>query len=159
IPILELLICYGACVNLPATCIPRTPRQKAAEVGDIDVVQFLIDRRADINARPAIEWGITAVQLAAMSGWAGIVDLLLRKGAHVNAPGARLGGRTALEAAAEQGRLDTVQILINAGAGAGEGVSEQVKRAIRFARENGHIGVYELLRSRFGKDPVPEQDL
>ncbi|KAM7211093.1 hypothetical protein V8F06_013513, partial [Rhypophila decipiens] len=160
IPMLELLISYGACVNLPATCvIVRTPLQEAAEVGDIDVVQFLIDRGADINARPAIDYGGTAVQLAAMSGWAGIVDLLLRKGADVNAPGACVGGRTALEAAAEHGRLDTIQILLNAGAGAGEGGSDQVKRAIKFARKKGHIGVYELLGSRFGKDLVPEEEL
>lgn len=159
IPMLKLLIEHGASINFPATRgITRTPLQKAAEVGDMDIVQFLLDCGADINSPPGFPVGGTAIQLAAMSGWAGIVDLLLRKGAHVNAPGARVQGRTALEAAAEHGRLDTIQVLINAGAGTGDGGPEQVKRALKFASKNGHIGVCELLEGHFREDVYQAED-
>ena len=92
----------------------RTPLQKAAEVGNLKIVQLLMTRGADVNAPPAVRGGATALQLAAIGGYIGIVVVLLDNGANVFASAARMNGRTALEGAAEHGQIDMIKVLFNA---------------------------------------------
>ncbi|KAI1452183.1 hypothetical protein F4805DRAFT_463019 [Annulohypoxylon moriforme] len=146
--VLELLIEYGADINLSATPrIRRTPLQKAAEFGAVEVVQFLLNRGADVNASPTQHSGGTALQLAAIKGYVGIIELLLKKGADISAKGALLNGRTALEGAAEHGRLDTVALLMKAGVLITKDGRRQFEKAKIFARRQHHHTVVELLES------------
>lgn len=55
----------------------------STEQGDIDQIQHLLRRRANVNARSAQGW--TPLHIAAAGGDITLVDLLLRHGADVNA--------------------------------------------------------------------------
>ena len=84
----------------------------AANKGDSEVVEALLDSGADINARD--EQNQTALHLAASRGHTPIVKLLLERGADVNAK--NLFGQTPLLAPVYRGSLDTVRALLDAGA-------------------------------------------
>ncbi|RSM02634.1 hypothetical protein CEP52_007862 [Fusarium oligoseptatum] len=124
----------------------RSPLQLAVELGDLDLVNSLKKRGADINAPPSFDGGATALQLAAMKGYIGLARLLLDWGARVNARGAMRNGRTALEGAAEHARADMLQLLIDRGAlTTGYGRCQFI-RAVKLATLQGHHTVAELLR-------------
>ncbi|KAF2135463.1 uncharacterized protein K452DRAFT_239329 [Aplosporella prunicola CBS 121167] len=135
-------------VNLPATTpYSRTALQQAAESGNVDIVNRLLQAGADVNQAPADWAGVTALQAAAIGGFLGIASKLLELGADVNACGAENDGRTALEGAAEHGRIDMVQLLLNAGAdvsGTPFG-TKQYENAVKFAKEQGYDAVARLL--------------
>ena len=146
----ELFIRYGADVNFPTRGpVKRTPIQKAAEVGSLDILELLFNHGANINAPPAERSGGTALQLAAISGYIPIACWLISHGVDVNEPGSKVNGRTALEGAAEHGRLDMVQLLLNAGAGSRKGDDLQVAKAIELARTNWHYPICDLLKDYF----------
>lgn len=114
--IVKLLLDCGASIDIPASGnLGRTALQAAAERGDMELLQELIQHGADVNAPPSDTAGATALQLAARHGYAGIVSILLEAGADPFAAGAAAHGRTALEGAAENGRADLVQLLLNIG--------------------------------------------
>jgi bla regulator protein BlaR1 len=87
-----------------------TPLIAAAHEGRIDVVRFLLDHGADINAT---SHGWNALVAAAHEGQLETVRLLLDRGADVNAAPS---GQSALVAAAHEGRLDVVKLLVERGA-------------------------------------------
>ena len=145
----ELFLRYGAEVNFPTRGrIKRTPLQRAAEVGSLELVELLINHGANVNAPAAERSGGTALQLAAIQGYIPIASKLLNFKADINAPASKVNGRTALEGAAEHGRLDMVYFLLSAGAGSRPGDETQIANAIAFARDNWHIPICELLESR-----------
>ncbi|RDW58768.1 hypothetical protein BP6252_13244 [Coleophoma cylindrospora] len=74
--------------------------QAAAGSGQMTLMQYLIDRGADINLLPNNDNGRTALQAAALGGFTEIVDYLIDLGADVKLPPAARNGVTALEAAA-----------------------------------------------------------
>ena len=144
----ELFLRYGGDVNFRLRGgIKRTPLQRAAEVGSIDILELLINHGAKINAPAATRGGGTALQLAAIGGYIPIACKLLSLKADVNAPAAEIDGRTALEGAAEHGRLDMLQLLLNGGAGSGPGQEGQIAKAILLAEDNCHYPITDLLRS------------
>ena len=146
----ELLIRYEADVNFPTRArIKRTPLQRAAEVGSLDILNLLLNHGANVHAPAAERSGGTALQLAAIGGYVAIACKLLSLKADPNAPASKVNGRTALEGAAEHGRLDMVQLLLNGGAGSRQEDEGQVANAITLARDNGHIPICDLLESHF----------
>lgn len=73
----------------------------------MDMVSYLVEKGAKVNAPPAPLEGFTALQLAASGGSTAIAELKIEQGADVNAPTARTThDRTTSEAATEFGRLD-----------------------------------------------------
>ncbi|RDW57744.1 hypothetical protein BP5796_12545 [Coleophoma crateriformis] len=74
--------------------------QAAAGSGQLALIQYLIDRGADINLLPNNDKGRTALQAAALGGFTEIVDYLIDLGADVKLPPATRNGVTVLEAAA-----------------------------------------------------------
>jgi ankyrin repeat protein len=90
----------------------RTQLIQAAEAGDMDAVQRLLRRGAEVDACDDCRW--TAMMKAANNGHTAIVQLLLEHGADVNAQDK--GGYTALMVAAANGYVDTVQLLLARGA-------------------------------------------
>lgn len=84
----------------------------AADVGDLDAVNMLIARGADLDART---WdGASALMYACQNGFPDIVDTLIRKGADVNA--VPDNGMTALISVSKTGDYEIASLLVNAGA-------------------------------------------
>jgi ankyrin repeat protein len=86
-----------------AWCRAVELRSEAAEAGNLEKVNLLLDAGANINREPANKGGPTALQAAAAAGELNIVVLLFNGGAKVNAEPATEKGQTALEAAASAG--------------------------------------------------------
>ena len=110
---MKVTLAMGADVHSPA-CPYRncyTPIFAAAWGGNNDAVRFLLDRGADVNARPRS--GRTALMVAAHSGHVETVKLLLARGADVNA---ECNGDTALTIAKEREEFAIVELLRQAGA-------------------------------------------
>ena len=82
------------------------------EKGHTEVVQALIDKGVDVNAKTAD--GATALIMAAQEGHREVAQALIAQGADVNAK--RTDGWTALMVAAEKGHPEIVQVLIAQGA-------------------------------------------
>ncbi|PWY95565.1 hypothetical protein BO94DRAFT_130095 [Aspergillus sclerotioniger CBS 115572] len=116
----------------------------AAHKGDIDLINKLLERGADVNNGPAAYGGITALQFAVLSGLLGVTRKLLGVGAKVNVRRAQKYGRTASEDAAEHGRIDMKRSL--------KKDRKQFIRAIKLAERNGHLAASLLLKT-FGIGP------
>jgi ankyrin repeat protein len=109
------LIEAGACINDSASKGEGglTALQAAVSVGDVDMVEHLLLRGADVNAPAAVVNGVTALQAAAIKGYLRIAQILLKHGADVDAKAGIENGRTAIEGAAEFGRIDMVKLLLD----------------------------------------------
>jgi hypothetical protein len=141
LPIVQLLVSHGADLDYKRPIgLLRTPLQRAAEIGDFAIVQYLVEQGATIDT-PPMNCGGTALQLAAMTGYVGIVSFLLERGAKPNYPPADGDGRTAFEAAAEWCRIDVMLLLMKCGVKldmvVGDGHENQYRRARKFAEANG----------------------
>ncbi|PZD25307.1 Ank-2 multi-domain protein, partial [Pyrenophora tritici-repentis] len=167
--IARLLVEAGAEISYKRSMgIFRTPLQRAAEVGSMEIVQYLISQGVEINATPAHSSG-TALQLAAMNGYCGIVRYLLDLKVDPNYPPSRGDGRTAFEAAAEWARYDVLSLLMQRGVQleltVGEPPESQYERAKRFAEMNGHMATkrhVELLWQQYQSrqdNQTPDQQL
>ena len=84
----------------------------AAEYGNTETVELLIERGANIEATDI--WGQTPLMIAALSGNTETVELLLDRGANIEAKDNM--GRTPLHLAALCGNTETVELLLNRGA-------------------------------------------
>ena len=109
------LIEAGACINDSASKGERglTALQAAVSVGDVDMVEHLLLKGADVNAPAAVVNGVTALQAAAIKGYLRIAQILLEHGADIDAKAGIENGRTAIEGAAEFGRIDMVKLLLD----------------------------------------------
>ena len=116
--------------------------QSAAGGGHLDVVERLLQEKADVNAA-AVEYdGRTALQAAAEGGYLDVVERLLQEKADVNA--ATYGGRTALQAAAGGGHLDVVERLLQEKADV-NAATYGGRTALQAAAGGGHLDVVERL--------------
>ena len=119
----------------------------AAGLGHIDIVERLLQEKADVNAAAEWYYGRTALQAASEGGHLAVVERLLQEKADVNAAAEWDNGRTALQAAAEGGHLAVVERLLqekaDVNAAAGEG--DNGRTALQAAAEGGHLAVVERL--------------
>ena len=88
--------------------------QAAVDSGNIEYIELLLDKGADVNAVGGV-YG-TALQAAAASRWGSVkkVQLLLDRGADVNAVGGVYG--TALQAAVCMNNCEYIELLLDRGA-------------------------------------------
>jgi len=89
-----------------------TALQYAAKLGDQDIVQFLLNCRADVDARNKFHQ--TPVILAARHGHSKVTEMLLGDGASVEKRDK--GGRNALMMAARNGHVAVIEVLLKANA-------------------------------------------
>jgi len=91
-----------------------TPLHAAANSGKKDIVEFLINKGADVDAKAKDVFGLTPLYCAAMHNYEDIADLLLAKGADVNAKDNH--GYTLLYYAIWDSNKDAIRLLISKGA-------------------------------------------
>jgi hypothetical protein len=123
----------------------------AAGGGHLEVVQRLLDAKADVNAA-AVYGGRTALEAAAEGGHLEVVQRLLDAKADVNAAASEAWGRTALQAAAKGGYLEVVQRLLNAKADVNAITEYEGRTALQLAAKGGHLEVIALLKSFGARD-------
>lgn len=116
---------------------------KAAEAGDADRVQRILDEGVNVNLVSPGDG--TALIGAARGGQRDLVEYLLARGADPNLPS--LGDGSPLIAAAEHGSVEIVTRLLDAGADIDRQV-EGDENALMQAAWNGHIEIVRLLIAR-----------
>ncbi len=117
----------------------------AAVFGHLSVVEYLLEKGADVNAVSKNATGYTALTGAVASGNKDLVALLLAHGANADH---RYGpGYSPLAEAAANGHLEIVRMLIDHGADP-KARTNDGKTALHFAAERGHKTVAEFLRQR-----------
>jgi ankyrin repeat protein len=130
--------------------LDRGRLHRAAEAGDVPLVQDLLDSGCPVNAFD--ELGKTPLHYAVLGEHLAVVDCLLRRGADINARDERVIGDTPLGEAASTCTLRMARHLVEAGADPtvrGWMQLNAVDRAERRAKSEGAGGegqaVYELL--------------
>merc|ERR1712034_261816 len=106
--IIQLLLKEGAEIDYNSNC-NGTALYCAVENAYLDIVEYLIQNKADVNLR-TIEVGITPLSLATLKDNFEIVKILLDNGADVNKTTS--DGRTPLHFAAEFGSFEIAEHLI-----------------------------------------------
>jgi FOG: Ankyrin repeat len=106
---LQILHFAGANVNSRSNCC--MPLFLAASEGRVDVVRYLLDQGADVNARE--QFGDTALTEAVFNGRLAAAKELLFRGADANAIGA---GGTALDIAINRNHTEIAALLTHHGA-------------------------------------------
>jgi cytohesin len=113
----------------------------AAGAGNNKMVNLLLDRGADVNAKD--DASIAPLHLAALHGDASVAETLLMAGANVNETGFK-DNNTPLSVAASNGRLNVVRVLLAHGADI-KAVDKFGKTALQYAQENHHTNVADIL--------------
>ena len=109
----KLLVGHGADVNARSTNLQRTPLLVAASYpGSVAVLQFLLDKGADLHARDRT--GIDALGRAARSADLEAVRFLVERGCDPNQPAP---GRSAIETAFGGRDLALTEYLMSKGVG------------------------------------------
>jgi hypothetical protein len=119
----------------------------AAEAGQTGVVEMLIAKGANVEAKIADYWlapknGMTPLHCAAEAGHTKTVEMLIAKGAEVEAKGIVIG--TPLHCAAEAGHTKTAEMLIAKGAEV-EAKTAFNKTPLHFTVQAGHTKTSEML--------------
>ncbi len=113
---------------------------EASRLGHIEVVQALINKGADLNAKRTD--GVTALMIASDKGYKEVVQALLDKGADVNAK--KTDGVTALIIASQNGHQEVVQSLIAKEADVNAKRTDGVT-ALMIASQNGYQEIVQSL--------------
>jgi ankyrin repeat protein len=122
------------------------PIQNAAE-HDSELLERLIRTNVDVNTKPAIFQGATALQRAAAAGNFQSLKILLKVGANMNDLPGKKEGRAAIEGAAEHGRLDMVRYLLEAGADIKGRTNKNYRRTVYRAWAEGHRTVVRMIQN------------
>jgi ankyrin repeat protein len=152
--VVDALLAIGANTDVgPASAA----LQRAAETGNLRMVERLLRANANVNAPPGFSFmtsgsrNLNAIQLAASSGSLDIVEMLLLAGADVNAPAAEDGGLTALQAAALHGHSNMVRRLLSSHADVNAAPAKRSGYTVMQAAEkSGSFDVIEVLLKPLG---------
>jgi hypothetical protein len=137
----------------------KTALANAAQRGHADVVDLLLAKGADVNAR--LRDGYTSLTMACRGDHWDVAKVLIANRADVNI--ATGNGYTALIFAASEGQLEIVESLIANGADI-NAKTVVGTTALLLASMNGHKEVEELLIKAGGKtglscDPIPSSNM
>ena len=123
----------------------------AAFNGHTAVAAYLLEQGATVNLKDIN--GRTALLYSSSGPYPETVGLLLRNGADVNVQG-KTEGFTALMMAASEGHLEVARVLLLNGATV-DIIDRDGDTAKKFAQENGHTAMLELLESQTVKGSPP----
>ena len=123
--------------------ISLTPLQIACLHGERVIIQYLLKRGADIEARTENNW--TPLHLAFSNGDQDVVNLLLDRGASIDAK--TKDDLTALHLASFCGHQNVAKYLLDKGASINAKTTDK-HTPLHMASSNGHQGVAELLLDR-----------
>ena len=141
--VVKLFVESGMSVHTAANDYGLTVLHRAAWKGHTDVVRYLVEQGADVNAKT--DDGDTVLGVAAWEGQTDVVRYLVEQGADVNAKTDK-GGWTALHGAAEYGHLAVVRYLVEQGADVNAKNSADWT-ALAGAVSGGHTEVAAYLKS------------
>ncbi len=110
------------------------------EGGNLEVVKYLVEQGADVNAKDEDGW--TVLHAVDEGGNLEVVKYLVEQGADVNAKGE--WGRTALHAVAEGGNLEVLKYLVEQGADV-NAKGEWGRTALYSAARRGNLEVVKYL--------------
>lgn len=115
--------------------------------GHYEVVQLLIDHKAEVNARA--KWNqSTPLIIAAVNGHVSIAELLLDYGAEIDAEWAQKQiGLSALSEACHHNRLEVAQLLLDRGASTSRS-ARSIRTPMECAARKGHTRIVQLLLSK-----------
>ena len=118
------------------------PLLYAVDKGQIEIVELLLDKGADIDSIDVSQQ--TALMVASGMGHFGIVELLLKRGANVNAT--ENDGYTALiyASSGEDGHPEIVKLLLEKGADVNASENDGYT-ALIYASQNGHTEIVKML--------------
>ena len=136
----KILLARGVNVN-EKDANSCTALYTAANEGHRDLVIFLLEKGAEVNAKHNLR-GYTPLHCAAEKGYIEIVKILLEKGADVNAKNTE--NYTPLHVAALQGHIDIVKILLEKGADVNAKDTED-STPLHFAAQAGNMDIIEIL--------------
>jgi len=122
----------------------------AARDGDIDQVQLLISKGADVNEKNRMGW--TPLHTAIRNRRLALIEPLIAKGADINAADNR--GQTPLMAAIYIGQKDAVELLIAKGADVN--VIGGSDNALSLAKKRRNTEIVDLLLKHGAKEPSLE---
>lgn len=156
-----LLLANGARINAPLAPEGSGELAYAARMGNIQIVQELLDRGAEINSAPPVE-GRTALQEAAGLDPANMamVQLLLKRGADINAPGKVM----ALQAATQRGNFQLALLFLEAGADINArareeyGFNPNCRTALETAAFHGRLDILYLLLKAGADTHLPVEE-
>ena len=115
----------------------------AASTGKLNVVQYLLQKKANLNLRTNL--GDTAIYRASAKGYADIVKLLLESGANPTIKDKK--GDTPLMKAASKGNVEIMQLLLDAKVNPSEVRISGIdgNNALMIAAEEGQVEAMKLL--------------
>lgn len=119
--------------------------------GDIDQVNLLISKGADVNVRNRMNW--TPLHTAIQNRRQAIVELLVTKGADINAKDNR--GQTPLHVAVNLGQKEVVELLIAKGADVNV-MGSRGDNALSLAKKRQNTEIIDLLLKHGAKEPSSE---
>lgn len=143
---------FGAEIDTIARFAPDyTALMIASEKGFIDIVEILVENKANVNAANFNGW--TSLMLASSAGHFKIVELLIKKNAQVNAK--TVLNTTALIVAVFSGHKNIVKILIENKADLNIRITNgdyKGKTALMLAKEKDYQEIVEILQNEGAKE-------
>ncbi|MBN1598075.1 MAG: ankyrin repeat domain-containing protein [Bacteroidales bacterium] len=122
----------------------QTPLMYAAEGGSIEVVKYLVEKGADVNAESGSKGRGTALIYAAAANRFEVVKYLLENGADINAT-TPYQNETALVWSVAMGHTDVVKLLVEKGADQ-EIKNRSGQTVMDLAKQSGKEDVVKILQ-------------
>lgn len=141
VPVVKVLLQYGADPNVVPAEAEKLPVLQAAKHGKETILKLLLDAGANIEGDNGK--GQTAVTYAAEAGHTGILRMLIERGANIDKRGGYYEYTPLIEAIVNQ-RRDAVELLLESGASAAN-TCKNGATALMYAAWVGFVSAVETL--------------
>jgi ankyrin repeat protein len=125
----------------------RSILQLATDLGDMEIIQVLIEAGADCNKATSYHHPLNPLQTAVDMGNFELAKYFMSVGADINWPPYKIEGATALQMAVQKQNVDMVDFLLDRGAHVNAPAAEiRGVTALQAAVSQGRLDLIELLR-------------